>query len=83
MRQKKKYIRNVLWTEVTARHSLCEKLLGDRVFTPLRHMVFYLFLLTAQEVNPFTRENRARKVRETARGDVASPKQNLTKGRVP
>lgn len=68
---------------MTARHSLCEKLLGDRVFTPLRYLVFYLLLLTAQEVNPFTKENRVGRVREAARGDVAGPKQNLTKDRVP
>lgn len=68
---------------MTARHSLCEKLLGERVFTPIRYLVFYLLLLTAQEVNPFTKENRAGKVREADRGDVASPKQNLTRDRVP
>jgi hypothetical protein len=54
---------------MTARHRLCEKQLRERIFTPLRHLVFHL-LLTTQEVKPFTKENRAWEVRKVARGGV-------------
>lgn len=51
--------------------SLREKLLSERVFTPLRHLVFHL-LWQSKKVKPFTKENRARKVRKVARGGVVS-----------